>query len=96
MKILSHTCEISRHIPRYLLTFQLWFVFAAAVIGFVEDYEIAEGVDLTVSVAIELLEGELERPVTIRVFTMSGSAQGAYDLACRLINIVKINVGISE
>ncbi len=50
---------------------------AVAVIGFVENYDVTEGSDNTVSVEIQLLSGELERSVEVRVFTVNDSAQGS-------------------
>ncbi len=47
-----------------------------AVIGFVANYAVTEGSDDTVRVKIQLLSGELQRSVEVRVFTVDDSAQG--------------------
>ena len=59
-------------------TYTLYFCISppGAVIGFVRDYEVTEGVNRTVSVAIRLLDGELGRSVMVRVFTVNGTARG--------------------
>ena len=44
------------------------------MIGFVETYEVIEGVNQTVSVEIALLNGMLARDVMVRVFTVDDSA----------------------
>ena len=51
----------------------------AAIIGFVDDYRVIEGVDFSVSVPILVLEGQLGRSVVVRVFTIIGSAEGTYN-----------------
>ena len=48
----------------------------AAIIGFVGDYRVTEGINSSVSVPIRVLDGQLGRSVMVRVFTVDGSAQG--------------------
>ena len=52
----------------------------AAIIGFVDDYRVTEGVDLSVTVPIRVLAGQLGRSVMVRVFAMDGSAGGILHL----------------
>ena len=49
---------------------------SAAVIGFLQDYVVTEGVNFTVDVDIQLLSGELGRDVIVRVLTDPDSARG--------------------
>jgi hypothetical protein len=49
---------------------------AAARIGFVQDYTITEGINSSVSVEIQVLEGGLGRSVEVAVFTVNDSAAG--------------------
>jgi hypothetical protein len=55
---------------------------AAATIGFVHDYTITEGINSSVSVEIQVLEGELSRSVEVAVFTVNNSAAGIYIVIC--------------
>ncbi len=58
----------------YIIAFLLQI---AAVIGFLRDYTVTEGVDFMVDVEIAVLSGELGRPVAVDVITLSdGSAEG--------------------
>ena len=49
-------------------------IIAGAVIGFVRDYEVVEGVNLTVGVRIALLQGMLGRDILVNVYTGNNSA----------------------
>ena len=49
---------------------------SAAVIGFLQDYIVIEGVNSTVDVDIQLLSRELGRDVVVKVLTDPDSAQG--------------------
>ena len=54
-------------------------IITAARIGFLQDYEVTEGVNNTVSVEIGLLDGALGRNVEVSVFTFNDSASGIAD-----------------
>lgn len=47
-----------------------------AVIGFVDTYEVIEGVNTSVTIEIALLSGTLGQEVEVRVFTVDDSALG--------------------
>lgn len=49
---------------------------AEAIIGFVQDYVVVEGVNQIVSVEILLISGILGRSVEVLVATADGTAQG--------------------
>ena len=48
------------------------------VIGFLDNYEVTEGVNSTVTVELEVLSGILAREVVISVSTQDNSANGKY------------------
>ena len=73
---LSHLCWHS-FITQYSdLTDVICFNFSEVIIGFVESYEVSEGVNLTVPVEVAVVKGVLEKAVVVRVFTANDSAQG--------------------
>ena len=51
-----------------------WFL--VSIIGFLQDYTVTEGIDAMIAVEITLFGEELNTTVTVRVFTMDGSAIG--------------------
>ena len=64
------------------------YIFAEAVIGFVRDYEVVEGVNLTVAVRIALLQGMLGRDIVVNVYTGNDSALCKGDtVQCRDLDI---------
>ena len=60
----------------YVYTIETINFSSAAVIGFLQDYVVTEGVNFTVDVDIQLLLGELGRDVVVRVLTDPDSACG--------------------
>ena len=71
--------------------------FTAVQIGFLQDYEVTEGINSTVTVEIALLDGELSRDAVVNfaVFTSSDSASGM-DVNCNqgILWIIAADVGV--